>query len=130
MKEIKIKGVVRPSHLRPNIDDKLSHQALRELYNNLLSSRETQKEMEIIIRVPEPRKDWVNEWYNKAMMAADNVDIFIRHCQQATFICQYGTYANDEMASAAPRHGDKYDYKTGIAVAYAKLRHQPIPDFI
>ena len=130
MKEIKIKGLIRPSYLRPDVDDKLSRQALRELYNNLLGSQETQKEMEIIIRIPEPRKDWVNEWYAKAMKAADDGDIFIRHCQQATFICEYGAYADDEMASSAPRHGDKYDYKTGIAVAYAKLRHQPIPDYI
>ena len=130
MKEIKIKGLVRSRYLRTSVDDNLSRQAIYDLYENLLHSGRIDEKMEIIIRIPEPRNDWVNEWYAKAMMAASNCDIFIRHCQQATFICQYGTYADDEMASSAPRHGDKYDYKTGIAVAYAKLRHQPIPDFI
>ena len=86
--------------------------------------------VEVIIRIPEPRQDWVNKWYDRAMKAAENWDILIKHCKQSTFICAYACTGDNEMASAAPRHGDKYDYKTGIAVAYAKLKGEPIPDYI
>ena len=130
MKEIKIKGLVRSSYLRTDVNDKLSRQALYELYEDLRSKLETGTPVEIIIRVPEPRKDWIDLWYRKAMAAVNEGHIFIRHCQQATFICRWSAYLEEDFASAAPRHGDKYDYKTGIAVAYAKLEGKPIPDYI
>ena len=123
MKEFKIQGCIRNFGVRAvtldataPIIDALNAQGVNRINDPV----------EVIIRVPEPRKDWVNKWYDRAMKAAENWDIFIKHCKQSTFICT----CDCEIASSAPRHGDKYDYKTGIAVAYAKLKGEHIPDYI
>jgi len=123
MKEFKIQGCIRHFGVRAvtladtaPIIDALNAQGIDRITTPV----------EVIIRVPEPRRDWVNKWYERAMMAAENWDIFIKHCKQSTFICT----CDCEIASSAPRHGDKYDYKTGIAVAYAKVMDEPIPDYI
>ena len=123
MKEFKIQGCIRNFGVRAvtldataPIIDALNAQGIDRINDPV----------EVIIRVPEPRRDWVNKWYERAMMAAENWDIFIKHCKQSTFICT----CDCEIASSAPRHGDKYDYKTGIAVAYAKVMDEPIPDYI
>jgi len=124
MKEFKIQGLVRTFGVRiatpitdmDRIIDAIEAQGVDRINDPV----------EVIIRVPEPRQDWVNKWYERAMMAAENWDIFIKHCKQSTFICT----CDCEIASSAPRHGDKYDYKTGIAVAYAKVMDEPIPDYI
>ena len=90
----------------------------------------TETPVEVIIRIPDQRQEWIDKWYADARAAEDECEIFIRHCKQSTFICLYCCGRDVELASAAPRHGDKYDYKTGIAVAYAKLLGRPIPDYI
>jgi len=128
MKEFTIQGLVRTFGVRiatplsdmDRIIDAIEAQGVNRINDPV----------EVIIRVPEPRKDWVNKWYSRAMTAAQNWDILISHCKQSTFICAYACTGHCEMASAAPRHRDKYDYKTGIAVAYAKLKNEPIPDYI
>lgn len=128
MKEFKIQGLVKTFGVRiatsitdmDHIIDAIEAQGVNRINDPV----------EVIIRVPEPRQDWVNKWYERAMKAAFDGRIFIRHCKQATFICTWGCVSECEMASSAPRHGDKYDYKTGIAVAFAKLTDEPIPDYI
>ena len=132
MEEYTIKGLLTPAYVRAMPSDRRSREVLRQLYFHLRDQGipASGMEVEITIRVHDKRRDWIDLWYSNAMEAQEYGNILIRHCQQATFICKRCAYANNEVASAAPRHGDKYDYKTGIAVAYAKVCNQPIPDFI
>ena len=65
-----------------------------------------------------------------------------KHYKQ--FKCCYGDYkvvgetvvialawmGNIKMATATPIKGDKFDLRTGIAVAYAKANGERIPDFV
>lgn len=125
MKEITFTGFIRPQFIRAADDE--SRDILRNLYKGL---QDEYQEVEVIVRVWDPqdlRKDWIDLWYMKAINRQGWGGIIIRHCKDATFV-----YENDTgiCASAAPRHGDKYDYKTGIAVAYAKVMDEPIPDYI
>jgi len=125
MKEFKIQGLVRTFGVRiatpitdmDRIIDAIEAQGVDRINDPV----------EVIIRVPEPRQDWVNKWYEKAIRRQNRHGLIIRHCKDATFI--YDSFY-DACASSAPRHGDKYDYKTGIAVAYAKVMHESIPDYI
>ena len=129
MKEYKITGVLRPSSISPIVGENGLYNVIRQ---NIQRMQNTQRAplVEIIIRVDDPRQDWIDRWYAEAMTAELDGDIFIKHCKEATIVVNYGANIHDEIACSAPRHGDKYDYKTGIAVAYAKLRKHPIPDFI
>lgn len=127
MKEYKITGILRPSSISPTIGNNAMYNMIRQE-----ASREVGPNplVEIIIRVREPRQEWIDEWYAKAMTAEVDGDVFIKHCKEATIAVSYGANVHDEIVCSAPRHGDKYDYKIGIAVAYAKLMGKPIPDFI
>ena len=84
----------------------------------------------ITIEASDPRQDWIDQMYERAMTARDNELIFIKHCQNTTVIANYSLWNPSEIALSAPRHGDKYDRKTGIAVAYAKISGERVPDFI
>ena len=124
MKEIKIQGYIRNFGVRAvtladtaPIIDALNAQGVDRIHTPV----------EVIIRIPEPRREWVSEWYEEAIRRQCHQGIIIRHCKNATFVYENGTGI---CASSAPRHGDKYDYKTGIAVAYAKVMNEPIPDYI
>lgn len=83
--------------------------------------------VEITIRVHDPRQEWIDLWYDRAMK---DPYIVIRHCKDVTFICSTLYECEADAVCAAPRHGDKYNKRTGIAVAYAKLSGQKIPDYI
>ena len=125
MKEFKIQGLIRTFGVRiatrltdmDPIIDALNAQGIDRINDPV----------EVIIRIRDYRKEWVSEWYEKAIRRQSRQGIIIRHCKDATFIYENGTGV---CASSAPRHGDKYDYKTGIAVAYAKVMDEPIPDYI
>lgn len=77
----------------------------------------------LTISIPDPRGDWIKKWYKKAK---ENNDVaFCRHKTATICVSCWGGIAVSDVCK-----GDTYDYKTGIAVAYAKFCSEPIPDFI
>ena len=122
MKEYKFNGRLRPSSVL------IDNQEFYHLYEQQFHSPDRSTACEIIIRLPDPRADWIEKWYKAARRYERAGAFIIKHCQQTCFVIP----AHDvyDAASSAPRHGDKYDYKTGVAVAFAKAFGQPIPDYI
>lgn len=129
MKEYKITGILRPSSISPTTGCNAVYNTIRQDIQTLQRIG-TNPSVEIIIRVNDPRQEWIDEWYAKATISALDGDIFIRHCKETTIVVAYEAVTDRQIACSAPRHGDKYNYKTGIAVAYAKLNGEPIPDYI
>ena len=77
----------------------------------------------LTLSVPDPHGDWVKKWYKKAK---ENHDVaFCRHKTATICVSCWGGIAISDV-----HKGDTYDYKTGIAVAYAKFCSEPIPTFI
>lgn len=124
MKEFKFTGTLRPERIQPCANYRESYQKFRA---DLVTSGWPYPAVEVIIRVRDPRQDWIDTWYT---VAKEDDDIFIKFCKDVTFICAKDTKYPQEIACAAPRRGDKYDKRTGIAVAYAKLCSENIPDYI
>lgn len=79
----------------------------------------------LTLSVPDPRGDWIEKWYRKAK---ENDDVVFYHHKTVT-ICTT-SWGKNIVAISDVCKGDTYDRKTGIAVAYAKLCDEPIPDFI
>ena len=87
------------------------------------------QQVEVTVRIPEPREDWINMWSKRAMTAVDHLgSCTLKFCKDTTIMVERGPFPN--ITTAAPRHDDKYDRKIGIAVCYAKMRGETIPDFI
>ena len=128
MKEFKFTGTMHPERIQP-------HDRFRKEYQNLrgalmVSTGYSYPEVEVIIRVHDRRQEWIDKWYAEAKEDEKNGEILIKFCKDVTVICVYATTYSQEIACAAPRHGDKYDQHTGVAVAYAKLCNAEIPDYI
>lgn len=117
-KEIKIKALrglagslMLPSNaMPPYLQEKVNKLSLGDDFTLTLS-------------VPDPRGDWIKKWYKKAK--EDNNVAFYHHKTVTICVSCWGGIAISDV-----RKGDVYDYKTGIAVAYAKFCNEPIPDFI
>ena len=83
-----------------------------------------------------PRKQWIDSHYDDAIAAAQTLDDYntniahIKFCKDVTIFIRHWENNDDDIGVAAPRHGDKYDRKTGIAVAYAKAMGEAVPDYI
>lgn len=73
------------------------------------------------------RKEWIDVWYTEFMNRHDTV--FITR-GELTIVATYDELHGICIGTSYPVHGDKYDDKTGIAVAYAKAIGIAIPDFI
>lgn len=131
MKEFKFNANLCSAHISPADNNYVTYaEARREIQNMRgLHVRECPY-VEVIIRVPDPRQDWIDKWYAEAKEDEKNGDILIKFCKDVTIICVYAASCLQEIATAAPVHGDKYDRHTGIAVAYAKLCNVKIPDYI
>ena len=131
MKEYKFNAILYPTRIDPIDSNHVFYREARDEIRSMQSLSAKQNPfVEVIIRVHDPRQDWIDKWYAMAKTSECDGDIFIRHCKETTIVVAYGAVDYHEIACSAPRHGDKYDYKTGIAVAYAKTCHEPIPDFI
>ena len=73
--------------------------------------------------INEQRRDaWVDKWYRRAM--ADE-NCAISQMRDITAVELY-----HEIGISKPCKGDKYDARTGIAVAYAKASGASIPRYI
>lgn len=85
--------------------------------------------VEVTVRIPDPRQDWIDMWYKRAMVAVDHLgSCTLKFCKDTTIMIDRSPFP--DITTSAPRHGDKYDRKTGIAVCYAKMRGETVPDFI
>lgn len=87
--------------------------------------------------LPDQRQQWIDNHYEEAKDVANSTDCYdgkplahIRFCKDTTIFVRHWISDNDDIGIAAPRHGDKYDRKTGIAVAYAKAMGEAVPDYI
>lgn len=99
-------------------------------YHEFLRKLPEDARLKITIEVSDPRQAWIDDWYNRAKTAEDNGCAFIKYCRDTTIVVAYGTECLNEIGLSAPRHNDKYDRKTGIAVAYAKTVGAIVPNFI
>lgn len=85
------------------------------------------RKVKIIIQYEDPRQEWIDKWYKRAVAAADDTVVF-RFVKDG-IVC-IPVYDPEFAKVAAPRKGDKYDRKTGIAVAFAKTCDEKIPEYI
>ena len=85
------------------------------------------------------RRRWVDDYYNRAIEMANTDDAIdnsrgkiahIKFCQQTTLFIRHWLDTDDDVGISAPRHGDKYDRHTGIAVAFAKCMGEKVPEYI
>lgn len=96
-------------------------------FRDLLRRLGEGREVKVTIQYSDPRQEWIDKWYKRAVDAADEFVIF-RFVKDGV-VCI--PILEPEYAEvAAPRKGDKYDRKTGIAVAFAKTRNEEIPEYI
>ena len=100
-------------------DEKGLHDLVRKLGDG--------RKVKIIIQYEDPRQEWIDKWYKRAVAAADDTVIF-KFVKDGIVCIPLGLPEHAEVA--APRKGDKYDRKTGIAVAFAKTRNEKIPEYI
>lgn len=130
MKEFKFTGTLRPERIQPYDEFRKEYQNLRGAL--IASTGNSFPEVEVIVRVHDRRQEWIDKWYKAAKAAEKTGRLVIRFCKDAVFmyVVNYPSNGWSRCASAAPRHGDKYDQHTGIAVAYAKIKSEPIPDYI
>ncbi len=123
MKEIKLNLIATNASLRartPEAFDKIKAITAAVGYG---------QQVEVTVRIPDRRQDWIDMWYKRAMTAVDHLgSCALKFCKDTTIMIERNPYPN--ITTAAPRHGDKYDRKTGIAVCYAKMRREPVPEYI
>ena len=99
-------------------------------YDAFLATLPVNTCIELTISARDQRQEWVDKMYERAVIARDDGLVFIKHCQDTTVVTKYSVWEPSEIALSAPRHGDKYDRKTGIAVAFAKIYGERVPDYI
>lgn len=109
--------------IRISSDDKAA-------YDAFLATLPTNTCVELTISARDQRQEWIDDWYNRAKTAEDSGFAIIKYCRDTTIVAAYGAVCSNEIGLSAPRHGDKYDRKTGIAVAFAKVCHERVPDYI
>lgn len=87
--------------------------------------------------VRDERQEWIDQHYKEAMDVVNSTECYsgdhlahLKFCKDATIFIRHWINTDDDIGVAAPRHGDKYDRKTGIAVAYAKAMGEAVPDYI
>lgn len=73
------------------------------------------------------RGEWVDTWFLK-YLAHPNATA--KTIGDTTVVALYSRTSGVQIATARCMPGDTYDDATGIAVAYAKLCQEPIPDYI
>jgi benzoyl-CoA reductase/2-hydroxyglutaryl-CoA dehydratase subunit BcrC/BadD/HgdB len=95
---------------------------LNALYNAILAEKATRQK-----RREEKRAGWILSHYS-AFMSHPNATAVV--VDDVTVVAVYSGYNGIQTATARPVHGDVYDDDTGIAVAYAKVMGEIIPDYI
>ena len=124
MKEFKFTGTIRPERIQPYDKFRKDYQSFR--HDLVVSTGNSYPEVEVTIRVRDRRQEWIDKWYSKA----ENAESFVSFAFVKDGTVCIGRRKGDEFTVAAPRKGDKYDRKTGIAVAFAKFCGEKIPEYI
>lgn len=99
-----------------------------EQFRDLLRKLGEGREVKVTIQYEDPRQDWIDKWYSKAGIAEGYEEVSFAFVKDGT-VC-IDREQGDVFTVAAPRKGDKYDRKTGIAVAFAKFSGVKIPEYI
>lgn len=94
----------------------------REQFHDLLRQLGDGHKVKLTVQYEDPRQDWIDKWYTEARRCG--VKLIFRK----DVVIAYNDFG--DVATAAPVRGDKYDRHTGIAVAYAKLCDEKIPEYI
>lgn len=77
--------------------------------------------------VMQMRDQWANQWYIK-YLAHPNATAKV--IDTTTVVALYNRFTGLRIATARCMPGDTYSYEVGVAVAFAKLCNEPIPDYI
>lgn len=121
MKEVTIKGIMRGYGFRA--DD------LKKMCAICEENGGSGTAVEVTFKFRDPRADWVKLWYDRAVRAQDVFGTYTFAFVKDGTVC-FEPYSHGKFTVAAPRKGDKYDRKVGMAVAYAKMKGERIPDYI
>lgn len=78
-------------------------------------------------RKSKQREHWIEMWYAEYLNRYDTDCLVVG---KRTIVATYDEYNGMRIGTAYPIHGDEFDAKTGIAVAYAKAIGLEIPDYI
>lgn len=73
------------------------------------------------------RDKWAETWYFKYLTHPNATAEFI---DTTTVVALYNHSTGLHIATARCMPGDTYDSKIGVAVAFAKLCNEPIPDYV
>lgn len=93
--------------------------ALRAAVNREIDARNSRSKLQ--------REKWINKLFN-ACNSHPNASCHTRG--KLTIVAVYGYDYNTHIGTAFPIKGDKFDFKTGVAVAYAKAIGETVPDYI
>ena len=101
---------------------KLTDTDLSNLFNSCATELQKRADQRTKRRV-----EWIQNYY-WSFVGHSNAAIQVTG--KRTIVAIYDRYDGVRIGTAYPINGDVYDYKTGIAVAYAKALGDCIPDYI
>lgn len=101
---------------------RLTDSDLVALFNACASEMASREE-----RKSKQREHWIEMWYAEYLNRYDTDSLVVG---KRTIIATYDEYNGMRIGTSYPIHGDEFDAKTGIAVAYAKAIGIAIPDYI
>lgn len=73
------------------------------------------------------RERWIDMWYGEYLNRYDTDCLVVG---KRTIVATHDGYNGMRIGTSYPIHGDEYDARTGIAVAFAKAIGESIPDFV
>ena len=101
---------------------RMTDDALADFLNAIIAERTAREKKKAI-----KRKEWIDLWYTEFVNRYDTVAITRG---ELNIVATFDEYNGQRIGTAYPIKGDKFDSKTGIAVAYAKAIGIAIPDYI
>ena len=101
---------------------RLTDSELVTLFNACASEMASREE-----RKSKQREHWIDMWYGEYLNRYDTDSLVVG---KRTIVATYDEYNGMRIGTSYPNHGDEYDARTGIAVAYAKAIGIAIPDYI
>ena len=101
---------------------RLTDSDLVTLFNACASEMASREE-----RKSKQREHWIEMWYAEYMNRYDTDSLVVG---KRTIVATYDEYSGMRIGTSYPIHGDEFDARTGIAVAYAKAIGIAIPNYI
>ena len=101
---------------------RLTDSDLVNLFNACASEMTSREERKF-----KQREQWIEMWYAEYLNRYDTDCLVVG---KRTIVATYDEYNGMRIGTSYPIHGDEYDARTGIAVAYAKAIGIAIPDYI